>query len=344
MLACWLALWGCAGEPRGPQILDGGPSPEPPARSAPVETPASVAIPYRPPPEGGTRYRVVLEYAGDQELRDEGGAAAQSDSRALELEYRELPVPEHPELLRLVLEGLHYRLEQLDPPAEREVEIGEDRLRTLADREVVLDLRGAQPAADLTPRKVLDRVFGTARLDELGSVVGVQSVGRPVARRFLSEFPLREAIAYARPALPPGPVAAGAEWGAIRYPPNPIGRLGLPLRVRYTLGGVQRLEGVPCAWVVFTAREEGEDLPSAAGFRFERVKADLHGEAWIELETSRIRRLRIEDDVRAAYQRRRPDQRLESHRLRYRGHLELELLDGPPAGEWADGSERFGKR
>ena len=98
--------------------------------------------------------------------------------------------------------------------------------------------------------------------------------------------------------------------------------------------------GVPCAWIVFTAREEGEDVPSAAGFAFDRVQATLRGEAWVELESSRIRLLRLEDDVRVAFRRRGIDQR-----LRYVSRLQLAWREeADPPGEWADGSERFGKR
>jgi len=345
-----LALAACAGggAPPEAEVLKGGVA-ELQAPAAEVTTPGSVSIPFRPPPRSGDRYRAVLEFAGDQALSHASGEQTQSDSQLLEIEYRELPAPGHPELFQVVLEGLHYRVEQMDPAADREVEVAADRLRTLADGEVVLDLQGAQPSGDLTPRKVLDQVFGTVRVDAWGNVVGIQSVGRPVAKRFLAEIPLRETIAYARPALPPEPVAPGAEWLAVRYPPSPVGKLGLRVPVRYTLSGVQQLGGVPCAWVVFTAREEGEAVPSALGFAFDRVSATLRGEAWIELETSRIRLLRIEDEMRLAYRRGTADQGAEVHRLRYVSRLQLEALDGEGApteraDEWADGTERFGKR
>ena len=126
---------------------------------------------------------------------------------------------------------------------------------------------------------------------------------------------------------------------------SPAGGLGLAIPVRFLLSGVQAVDGVACAWIVFDGRVEGEHVPSAAGFAFERVLATLGGEAWVELESSEIRLLRLEDDVRVSFLRGDPrGASSEQHRLRHSTRLRLERREPKPAATWADGSERFGPR
>jgi hypothetical protein len=348
--AAALLAAGCAArEPGGPSVLESAAAAAPRPEHTALPAPGALSLAFRAPPPQGARYRMVLEVGGEEELAQAAGTAApqrRSETRLLELEYREVPVRGRDDALQEVLEGLHHRLAQREPrTAEREVEVGSDRLRTLDDGEVVLDLRGAQPSGDLTPRKLLDRVFAAIQLDGWGNVVAVQSTGEPVARRFLADFPLRPALAYARPALPPDPVAVGAAWNAVRYPVSPAGRLGLAIPVRFLLSGIQEVEGIPCAWIVFDGRVEGEGVPSAAGFAFERVLATLRGEAWVELESSEIRLLHLEDDVRVSFQR--ADARGspgELRRLRHSTRLRLERREPEAAPTWVDGSERFGSR
>jgi hypothetical protein len=111
------------------------------------------------------------------------------------------------------------------------------------------------------------------------------------------------------------------------------------------LSGVQALEGVPCAWIVFDGRVEGEGVPSAAGFAFERVLATLRGEAWVALESSEIALLHLEDDVRVSFERAgAPGAAGEVHRLRHSTRLRLERREAREAATWADGRERFGRR
>ena len=348
--AAALLAAGCAArEPAGPSVLEAATPDAARHEHTAIRAPEALSLPFRAPSPQGARYRIVLEVGGEEELAPAAAAAPpqrRSESQLLELEYRELPVRGRDDALQQVLEGLHHRLVQQEPQGvEREVELVSDRLRRLEDGEVVLDLRGAQPAGDLTPRKVLDRVFAATQLDSWGNVVAVQSAGEPVARRFLADFPLRQALAYARPALPPHPVAVGAGWNAVRYPVSPAGRLGLAFPVRFLLSGVQEVEGIPCAWIVFDGRVEGEGVPSAAGFAFERVLATLRGEVWVELESSEIRLLHLEDEVRVSFQRAdlRGDPG-ERHRLRHSTRLRLERRDPHEVATWADGSERFGWR
>jgi len=347
--AALLAAACSSGGAHEPVVLERAALDAPRKEPGALPAPATLSVRYRPPAPPGAHYRLVVEVTGEEELLYEAATTPpqrRSESQLLELEYREIPVARRDDVLQQELEGLHYRMAQREPQGvEREVELASDRLRTLADGKPVLDLRGAQPSGDLTPRKLLGRVFTTARVDEEGNLVAVRAVGEPVARRFLAELPLRQALAYARPALPPEPVAVGAEWNALRYPVGPAGRLGLAIPVRFLLSGIQAVDGIPCAWIVFDGRVEGEGVPSAAGFLFERVLASLRGEAWVELETSEIRLLRLEDDVRVSFRRgSAPDTAGEEHRLRHSGRLRLERHDPQQSATWADGSERFGQR
>jgi hypothetical protein len=337
----------CASEPAGRLILDAT-SEEPSEAGGPeLDLGQPIALPLRLLPEEGASYRIVLEYSGEELIEtptDTAERPALEQSHLLELEYSAVAVGEHVDAFNALLDGLHYRLLQSEPRAQREIEVGSDRLRTMADGEIVLDLRGAQPSGDLTPRKVLDRVFGTVRLDAQGSPVGMRPQGYQVARRFLKEFPLFRSLAYAHPALPGRTLEVGERWIGQRIPIGPIGDLGLALDVEHTLGGVQSLDGVPCAWLLLRADRDEEGAVGVTGAPFDRVVASLRGEAWVELETSRPRLVRLEDEIRAAYTRENRGQSV-THRLRYRTRLRFERRDrDASAATWTDGSERFGPR
>lgn len=351
LLPCCALLWAaCAAAPQqGATVLARQEAEErPEAAAVDLAIDGSRNFTFQPPPKGGTAYRLVLEFGGSQETAEPDGRRLPKQiesSDLLELEYRALPVSGRRDVFQVVLDGLHYRLDQRDPPADREVELWDDRIRTLADNEVVMDLQGAQPSGNLTPRKVLGRLFGSVRVDEWGSVKAMRPLGVPVAREFLEDLPLLRGLVYTYPALPPHEVAIGARWSAPTLPISPSGDLGLLLPVEYQLAGFQSLDGVPCAWLVFRSQVDGAGVPSAAGFRFDRVFATLEGEAWVELETSRIRLLKAQDEVRASYTRGSAPGRVIEHRLRHRTRARLELRD--PAAkprDWADGRKRFGMR
>jgi hypothetical protein len=263
----------------------------------------------------------------------------------LELEYRELPVETASEGLQayqLSLDGLHYRLLQKNPAAEREIELGNDRLRVTSDGKVGLDLRGAQPKEDLTPRMLLGRFFAIVAHDAAGDALRIQPRGVPAARRFLQTLHVTSSVAYSRLPLAAGEIEVGATWHSKRFPASPAGGIGLLLDVEYTLAGVREWEGVPCAWILFRAEENGYDVPSAAGFEFERVVATLEGEAWVELASSRVRRLVLEDEIRASYSTGAAPGPVSNHRLRHKSRLLLTLRDPDEnPSKWQDGSERF---
>jgi hypothetical protein len=318
------------------------------AEPSPISRDEPVSIGFRPPPRGGVPYRLVVEYSGEHETEPDPGsrrAPPARETHLLEIEYRELEARGGQDAILFALDGLHYRQEQDAPRVEREIELGDDRLRTHYNGELVLDLRGAQPQEDLTPRKLLDQIVGSARVDGSGSLIGFQAHGAPPARRFLSELPVARALAYGRTALPEGEVGAGARWRSTRFPMGPAGTLGLPLEIEYTLTGFQELGGVPCAWILFSGGYDGERVKSAAGFEFDQVVASLRGEAFVELETAQVRLLRMDDEIRVVYTIGTPPAPRRAQRLRHRAQLQLERrADGDDPETWTDGSERFGPR
>ena len=73
--------------------------------------------------------------------------------------------------------------------------------------------------------------------------------------------------------------------------------------------------------------------------------ASLSGEAWLELETSRVRKLILEDVVRVSYERGKAPEPVTVHRMRYRTRLFKGQRDpGEVPIKWEDGTERFQHR
>jgi hypothetical protein len=289
-----------------------------------------------------------MESSGERSMRaasDLQPAPPFEESQLLELEYTELPAGGAPQSAWLArLDALHFRQRQRGPDLDREIELGADRLRITAGKKVQLDLRGAQPRGDLTPRKLLGQPFLLVADDARGEPAALQPLGVPVARQFLRELPVQEALVFSRLPLPAEAVAAGARWSAPRFPPNAIGAVGLRLDVDYQLAGFADCQGQRCALVAIRAEVGGESVKSASGFAFDRARASLRGEASVELESSRLVRMVIADDARVAYTRGSAPTRVE-HRLRYKGRLVLERrAAGPDPETWMDGSTRFGPR
>lgn len=349
-----LALAACAGDsgPAEPTVLMAEEADEfgaPPALEDPTEGPISIG--FRPPdPDGSWAYRLVLEASGQQEMSlstEHRERDPVDQSVLLEIEFAELPAEAAPGspgssgayLLRL--DALHAEVLQSKRPP-REIELADDQLRILVNEKVDTDLEGAQPKEGLTPRMILHRVFGLVLHDAAGNPVSIQSRGQPRVRDFLGQFPLREGIAFSRVARPVDPIEPGHQWVAERFLPNAVGALGLKLDVHYSLTGFADVDGVPCAWIRLESNADGYDYPSEAGFTFDRVRAELKGEAWIELETSRLRRMVILDESRAAYTRGTPPGPVSTQRMRYKGRMLIELIDPDEEREtWADGKERF---
>jgi hypothetical protein len=309
-----------------------------------------VLLPFPAPAKGGSAYRIVLELSGEWFITTPGDPADKpplSESHLLELEYREFPTErtgDGRDAYLLGLDALHYKLFQKNPPALREIEVGSDRLRVHADGKEQMDLRGAQPKGDLTPQKVLGRIFGVLVHDGFGNPLALAPRGVPVVRDFLEALYLKEAVGYSRFAWPSGEISPGATWQARRFPASRSGALGLMLDVEYSLVAYETLDGVPCALVQLRASKEGERITGATGIEFDRVLARMSGEAWIELESARVRRLVLEDEIRIALSRGRAPM-IQTSRMRHATRMLFEVRDPDVVLEaWADRSTRFGPR
>jgi hypothetical protein len=231
---------------------------------------------------------------------------------------------------------------RIPPGGERGLEIGDDRIRTTADEKVDIDLEGAQPKGDLTPRSLLDRPFALLVSDARGNPKGVTLRGIPSAKRLLSSLPIRESVAWLQLSLPDQPVAAGASWSAKRFFANPVGRLGAGVEIEYRLVGFERIEGVPCAHITLYAKEDKDDAPSEFGFSFEKLRFEVQGDAWVSLATREVEMLRIEDIAAVSY-RRTTGANPATVRMRYSGRSALNRLSVTTTAKlpWADGTKRF---
>lgn len=352
LLACMALLSCTSSSPKAPIVLASAEKKvtfDEPAR-AKLSPTGPVQLSNRDPEEGGSAYRIVLEVSGDWYVSDPGEPEDKpplSESHLLELEYREFPtagLEDGRGAYLLGLDALHYKLLQQNPPARREIELGNDRLRVHVDDKEQMDLRGAQPKGDLTPQKLLGHIFAVVVHDEFGNPLAIAPRGFPVAKSFLENLLVKEAIGYSRMSLPEVPIAPGATWKARRLPASRSGALGLMLEVEYSLVAFEELDGVPCALILLRASEDGEGIKSATGLVFDRVKAKMTGSAWVELETSRVRRMVIEDEVRVALSRGKAPI-IQTSRMRHATRMLLEARDPDSSPEsWADGTTRFGPR
>jgi hypothetical protein len=350
-----VALIGCGGtrgsEPTILATMEGSPEGEQSALSERFAPKGPVSLQYRVPEKGGNAYRLTLEIMGEQASRtatsDEDPEPLR-ESRAIEVAYRELPLEnsetqDYTSVLRL--DELHYIQKQRNPDAQREVELADDRLRLFINGKKTTDIGGARAEGVLTPRSMLDRVFGVIVHDSTGNPVNVSRKGVPAVRRYLTSLPMLTGILYAMIPLPEDPIGPGSKWTAVRLPPSRAGELGLQLNIEYSVAGFDVVDGVPCALITLLADEQGVDVPSAAGFSFDRVQATLTGTAWIEIESARPRRVVLEDEMRATWTGRDEQSTTRNYRLRYESQLELTLREPDEKLKlWADGSKRFGDR
>ena len=327
------------------------PEPANPDSASDAEFPphGPIELRYKPPPPEGTLFQLQVKYEGRTEVMDEGptGGAAQNldELVQLELDYRQLPVatPTAGELASsLVLDAVRRRMRLSPPGTERTLEVGDDRIRTQTGEKIEVDLRGAQPKEDMTPRTVLNHPFALLVNDERGNPKGVTLRGIPTAKRLLASLPIRESIAWVQVAYPDGPVSAGATWTAKRFFANPIGRLGLAVEIEYRLVGFERIDGVPCARVSLRAKQDAEKGTSEFGFSFDQDRFELDGDAWIGLATGEVQMLRLEDIAAVSYKR-TTGTHPATIRSRYEGRASLARLNVATTSKltWADGTKRF---
>jgi hypothetical protein len=357
VVAIWLAA--CAGNSdNGPTILAGMDtatgeeqtgSPDPRARALDAEGP--ILLPYRGPGSGGVAYRLTLEIEGQRATRKPSNHEQQPpirESHALEAEFRKLPIEgadSGSDMFLVGLNGLYYTQKQQSPPAEREIELANDRLRIKINGETSVDNRGNRVIGPLAPRMFLNRIFGVITHDPSGNPTKLSSRGAPAARQFMNEIPILGAIAYAMVALPQDPITPGSGWTGVRVPPSHSGELGLGLTVDYSLTGFELFEDVPCAMILFGARINENGVTSLTGHVFDRVQATLNGTAWVQLENSLVRRVVLNDRIRASWADSHNPMMTTEHRIEHTSKLVLALRDpDEKPSRWSDGTPRFDSR
>lgn len=302
-----------------------------------------------PPPNEGTLFQALTSYSGRTEVTEEGDAAhpdaqTQDEEWALQLDYRQLPVPAPEGSLAesLVLEALKRRARLMPPGKEHVVEIADDRLRVSENDKVGTDLRGAQPKEDLTPRQLLGKSFAMLVTDSRGNPTGFTVRAVPSAKKILGSMNLREPLTYLALAYPEHPVAPGDTWREKRYFPNPVGRLGLGADIEIRLIGYDKILDAPCAHLVLRASLDAKDVKSDSGFTFDEVRYAVQGDAWIDLRNGQLVQERIEDIAAVSHKRAGGSMIPARVRMRYEGRSALQRLDTlPDSAKWADGTKRF---
>jgi hypothetical protein len=355
VIAIWLAA--CAGNSENaPTILAGidrgeAPTGSPDPRTRALDAEGPILLPYRGPGSGGVAYSLTLEIEGERASRKSSGHQQQPtirESHALETEFRKLPVEganSGSGVFLVGLDALYYTQKQQNPPADREIEIANDRLRIKINGETSVDNRGKRVNGPLAPRMFLNRIFGVITHDPSGNPTELSSRGAPAARQFMNEIPILGAIAYAMVALPQDPITAGSKWTGVRVPPSHSGELGLGLTVDYSLTGFELFEDVPCAMILLDARIDESGVTSLTGHAFDRVQATLTGTAWVQLENSLVRRVVLNDQIRAGWANSRNPMMAAEHRIDHKSKLVLALRDPDEKSDrWSDGTPRFESR
>jgi hypothetical protein len=357
MIAIWLSA--CAGRSEnGPTILAGidtaadgvkTRSSDPRPRAFDAEGP--ISLPYRGPGRGGVAYRLTLDIEGERISRGSSGDGQPSlvrETQTLEAAFRNLPIENAQagdEAFLVGLDALRYTQKQNNPPADREVEIADDRLRIRVNDKLSVDNRANRVTGPLAPRIFLGRIFGVINHDPSGNPIKLSGRGAPAARQFMDDIPLLGAIAYAMVPLPEELIAAGSDWSGVRIPPSYAGALGLSVTLYYSLTGFETFEGVDCAMILLSAHVDENAVTSVTGHPFDRVQATLNGTAWVELENSLVRRVVLNDQIRASWSDSRDPSAISEYQIEHTTKLVLALRDpDEKSGRWADGTPKFKSR
>jgi hypothetical protein len=161
----------------------------------------------------------------------------------------------------------------------------------------------------------------------------------------MNEIPILGAIAYTMVSLPQDPITPGSRWTGVRIPPSRSGELGLSLTVNYSVTGFELFENVPCAMILLNAQIREHGVTSLTGREFDQVQATLNGTAWVELENSLVRRVVINDQIRASWVDPGDPKTTTEHRIQHTSKLELTLRDpDAKSKKWSDGTLRFDSR
>jgi hypothetical protein len=161
----------------------------------------------------------------------------------------------------------------------------------------------------------------------------------------MNEIPILGAIAYTMVSLPQDPITPGSSWTGVRIPPSRSGKLGLGLTVNYSLTGFELFEDVPCAMILLNAQISEHGVTSPTGWEFDQVQATLNGTAWVELENSLVRRVVVNDQIRARWVDPGDPKTTTEHRIQHTSKLELTLRDpDAKSKKWSDGTPHFDSR
>jgi hypothetical protein len=357
IIAFWLPA--CAGKSENaPTILegmgtttDGGQARFSDPRSGDSDTEGPTHLPYRGPGSGGVAYRLTLEVEGQRAALKSSERKQQPsvrETQALEADFRKLPVEgagSGDDVFLVGLDAIRYTQKQQNPPFERDIEIADDRLRIRLNGETSIDNRGNRGTGKLAPRIFLGRIFGVITHDPSGNPINLSSRGAPAARQFMDGFPTLGAIAYTMITLPEELITAGSSWSGIRIPPSRSGELGLGLTVHYTLTGFEVFEGVACALILLAAHVDEKAVTSVTGHPFDQVQATLNGTAWVELENSLVRRVVLNDQIRASWTDSPNSVMPTRHRIEHTSKLVLALRDPDEnPNRWSDGTPQFDSR
>jgi hypothetical protein len=310
-----------------------------------------VDLRFSSPPAEGALYQLLLNYEGRSEVAPTGDHADRDaqvvdELLQLELNYRQMPVASNSAddvATSLVLDAARRRLRTAPPGTVHTIELADDRLRVIQNEKVEVDLRGAQPKGDITPRVLLKRPFALLVSDRFGNPKGVTLRGIPSAKKMLASIPLRETLGYLQVSFPERPVSAGDVWTAKRYFASPAGRVGIGVDIEYRLVGFEKIEGVPCAHISLRATQEEEKVKSALGFTFDSVRLQLIGDAWVALDSGLVEMVRLQDVVAVSYNRSTPGSIPARTRMRYESRATLQRLNMETTSKlaWADGTKRF---
>lgn len=328
-------------------------APEPVSPSPELVFPPQGAVELRfsPPPAEGALYQLLLKYEGRTEVAPTGDHADRDaevvdELLQLELDYRQMPVAAGSAddvASSLLLDAVRRRLRTAPPGTVHTIELADDRMRVVVNEKVEVDLRGAQPKGDITPRVLLNRPFALLVSDRFGNPKGVTLRGIPSAKKMMSSIPLRETLGYLQISFPERAVSAGDTWTAKRYFASPAGRVGIGVDVEYRLVGFEKIEGVPCAHISLRAAREEEKVKSALGFTFDSVRLQLIGDAWVALDSGLVEMVRLQDAVAVSYNRGTPGSIPARIRMRYESRATLQRLNLETTAKlaWADGTKRF---
>ena len=192
---------------------------------------------------------------------------------------------------------------------------------------------------------MLSGIFGMIVHDSSGNPAAISPTGPPTARRLLADMPLWGAIAYSRFSFPADPVVRGSQWTAVRHPPGLAGELAVALDVHYTLVAFDSLDDALIAVVRLQAERRADRYQTRDSMVVDELTATLTGTAWVDVETSRVRRMVVDDRIRISAHSPGDSNSIVHSRIQQENRLTLEMRDPTKKPRtWADESRRLGSR